>query len=139
MLTRIAVLADYASLSQGNKLNILGIFSIIYAAKMPTAHPQMQVVVQFEFEPAEAGKKDLKIALQDDDAKELFGIAGQIEVPRGEAGEPAVVNQVLQLNNVLFPKYGGYEFCVLINGEVKAHIPLKVIRLSAPASNQQQA
>ena len=48
MKTRIAVLADYASLSIEHKLNIMGIFTAINAAQTPVVHPQMKLVTQFE-------------------------------------------------------------------------------------------
>jgi len=44
----LAVLADYANVSQEGKLNIMGIFDIISSEKFPTFHPEMKLVVQFE-------------------------------------------------------------------------------------------
>ena len=128
MEIRIAALADYASISEGSKLNILGIFTQIFSEKEPIINPQMQLVVQFEFEPSEASKKDFKVVLQDDDAREIFSLSGEMEVPRARGPEPAIVNQVLKFNNVTFPKFGGYEFQVLIGGEVKAKLPVKVLK-----------
>ncbi len=126
MHIRIAVLADYASISLGDKLNVLGIFSNIFARAEPIVHAQMQLVLQFEFDASEAGKKSARIILQDDDGRELLSMNGEITVPRAPHGEPAVVNQILLLNNTSFPKFGHYQFEVLLNGRLEATIPLTV-------------
>jgi hypothetical protein len=132
MRVRIAVLADYASISIGDKLNILGIFSNIVARAEPIVHPQMQLVVQFEFDSVEAGKKDVKIVLQDEDGKDILTVRGEINVPRSPHGGPSMVNQILVLNSTNFPKFGSYEFRVLINDRTEAEIPLTVSRSSEP-------
>jgi 4-aminobutyrate aminotransferase-like enzyme len=126
MRIRIAVLADYASISLGDKLNVLGIFSNIFARAEPVVHPQMQLVLQFEFDASEAGKKNARIILQDDDGRELLSMNGEIAVPRAPHGEPIVVNQILLLNNTNFPQFGHYEFAVLLNGRLEATLPLTV-------------
>ena len=43
MLVRIAALADYASISLGDKLNILGIFSTIKARSVPIVHARFRI------------------------------------------------------------------------------------------------
>ncbi len=132
MQVRIAVLADYASISLGDKLNVLGIFSNIMARAEPVVHPQMQLVMQFEFDPTEAGKKSVWIALQDEAGNDLLTMNGEIAVPRLPHGESATVNQILLLNNTNFPKFGRYEFQVVINGRREATIPLTVRKAEEP-------
>ena len=128
MLIRIAALADYASISLGDKLNILGIFSTIMARAEPAVHGQMQLVVQYEFDPLEAGPKEARVILSGPDGEELVNMHGEILVPRVPRGESAVINQILQLNNVTFPHFGRYEFRVLLNGRLEASVPLAVRR-----------
>ena len=132
MRVRLAVLADYASVSLGDKLNIMGIFSNIMARTEPIVHPQMQLVVQFEFDPAEAGQKEMKIVLHDEDGMEILAVGGEMMVPRGQGGQPAIINQLLLMNGISFPKFGHYVFKVLINGRTEADIPLTVTRASEP-------
>lgn len=127
MRIKIAVLADYASISKGDKLNILGIFSQIRARTVPVTHPQMLIVVQYEFESLEAGRKSSQIVLQDEDAKQILSISGELEIPRKERGEAFQLNQIIQLNNVTFPKFGEYEFVVLLDERVEEHIPFRVV------------
>lgn len=132
MLVRIAALADYASLSVGDKLNILGIFSNIMARNEPVVHTQMHLVVQFEFDATEAGKKEVRILLADADGHELLSLGGEIAVPRARSGESSTINQILTLNNVTFPRFGRYEFRVLLNGRLEATIPVSVQRVQEP-------
>jgi hypothetical protein len=132
MYVRIAALADYASISLGDKLNILGIFSNIMARGEPIVHPQMQLVVQIEFDSTEAGKKDMRIVLEDEDGHDVLAVGGEVTVPRAPQGEPSVVNQILVLNNTTFPRFGRYEFRVLMNGRLEATIPLTVMRAEEP-------
>jgi hypothetical protein len=127
---RIAVLADFASIAVGQKLNILGIFTAIYASAEPIHLPQLQVVISMEFDPTEAGPKDAKIVLVDEDGKELMVIGGRLDVTRSPNPAPIIVNQVLAFGNVVFPKFGSYEFKFLVGGELKATIPLTVTQLS---------
>ena len=128
----VAVLADYASISVGGKLNILGIFSNIIASNAPVVHPQMQLVFMYEFEFTEAGNKDMKIVLVDDDGREILSMSGEVNVHRLPHGAPCQIYQIIQLNDIRFPKFGEYEFHVLINDGLVSTVPLKVIQAPEP-------
>lgn len=132
MQVRMAVLADYASLSLGDKLNVLGIFSNILARAEPIVHAQMQLVIQFEFDASETGKKNVRIMMQDEAGHELVNMNGEIVVPRLPHGESATINQILLLNNTNFPRFGRYEFRVVVNGRLEATIPLSVRKAEEP-------
>ncbi len=132
MDVRIAVLADYASISEGNKLNILGIFRAIMAPSEPVVHSQMQVVAQLEFNSSETGTKTFKTALVDADGREIFAISGEAVIPRAPHGGPSLLNHVLNLNNVVFPRFGDYEFRILLDGVTHCTIPLTVVKTVQP-------
>jgi hypothetical protein len=132
MKETIAVLADYASLSIDQKLNILGIFTRIVSRAEPVTHAQMQLVVGYEFEPAEAGRKDMKVVLIDADGRMILSMAGEVNIVPSLPGEPCAINQIIQLNNITFPKFGDYEFQVLINERIESTIPFRVVRLPIP-------
>ena len=53
MRVTLAVLADYANISQEGKLNILGIFDRIAVAEVPTSLPQMHFIMRLEAHAAE--------------------------------------------------------------------------------------
>ncbi|MGB3906069.1 MAG: hypothetical protein WBB22_14235, partial [Anaerolineae bacterium] len=57
MKMTLALLADYANVSQEGKLNIMGIFDRIFTRAFPTAHPEMRLVMRFEFGAAELGRE----------------------------------------------------------------------------------
>lgn len=136
MQVRIAVLADYASISLGNKLNIMGIFKNMTAQSAPYCHPQMQLVARFEFDSSEVGNKDLRIELVDEDGKQIFSVSGELRIERSPDGSPATANNVLCLNNMVFPKFGEYEFRILLNDRTEATIPLTVAKAQpSPDSN----
>lgn len=132
MDVRIAVLADYASMSEGQKLNILGIFTNIFSEAVPAVHPQMMLVTRFEFSSSEAGTKNFAIELVDEDGQEILSLSGELRFERERDGRPTILNQIFRLHNVTFPKFGDYEFRILINGDLKYTIPLSVIHLPSP-------
>jgi len=132
MEVRIAAVADYAALTLDRKLLIMGIFSVINAVKEPAVHPSMFLVYQIDFEASEIGKKDLKVVLMDDDGHELISLMGNVEVGRPPSGQMASYNQVIALNVLSFPKFGQYEFQILLNDRIEARVPLSVVRAELP-------
>lgn len=116
MEVKLAVLADFASVSQDNKLNILGIFQEVNTPTLPTTVPHMYLVVSFEAEPPEYGKQLLiRVALlgEDGEGGELLSLEGLAEVPQPERREDRVyVNQVIGLAGVTFEQPGDYYFAV---------------------------
>ena len=134
MKITLAVLADYANITREGKLNILGIFDVVHAQDFPMTHPQMQLVLRFEADIAEAGKtKKLEIKLMDDDGKTLFALNGNFTLGQGEAGEVMVSNQILTINMMKFENPGNHEFKILINDELKTEVPLKVVKYTPPS------
>lgn len=130
MEVNLAVLADYSNISREGKLNILGIFDTIQSRAFPATHLQMQLVMRLEASAAESGQtKTVEIKLLDADGKELFGVRGQMELKALKAAHPIKNDHILQLNNIVFEKPGDYAFHVLINGDEKAVVPLKLIKI----------
>lgn len=130
MFVRIAVLADFASLSIDNKLNILGIFRGLSASQVPTMHPQMKLVTQFEFDSTEAGDKQVRIILVDEDGHDLLTVTGDFTVARSEHGRESLFNQIIDLTGLVFPRFGDYEFRILINERMECIIPLAVTQVT---------
>lgn len=131
MEVTLALLADYANVTREGKLNIMGIFEVIHAQSFPARHPQMQLIMRFESDPAEAGTtKDVEVQLVDEDGKKLMSIGGEITLGQGRPGEPITTNQILTLNNMGFEKPGDYEFKILIQEEVRATVRLKVVQMT---------
>lgn len=136
MQIRIAALADYTNITGNGKLNIMGIFSQIHAVAVPAKHPMMQFVVQFAFEPAETGEKNIRILLQDADGKVVVSLEGVLQIPPASGSDPVIVNQLLELHDVLFPVFGSYEFVIEIDGEtMPIKVPLDVLPIPQTHAN----
>ena len=123
----LALLADYANVTREGKLNVMGLFTIINAPALPWVHPQMQLVLELEASPAEWDmQKDIEIKLLDADANPMLAVRGGVKVPRGEAGRRVRINSIMTFGNVKFNAEGDYIFAILIGGETKKEIPLRV-------------
>ncbi len=128
MEVNLAVLADYANVSQDGKLNIMGIFQEVNPPALPFSLPQLYLVVAFEAGPAEFDSwKDVRIALLDSDGSEMLALEGQAQVPRPpRPGRRAYINQVIGMNGITFEHPGDYGFSILVGGETKETVSLYV-------------
>ncbi len=132
----LAVLADYANISREGKLNIMGIFDTIFSPQFPATHPQAQLIIRFEADISEAEtKKSLEIRLIDEDGKTLMTVPGEMVLGKAQAGEQLKSEGLVTMNNMVFPRAGRYEFKILVNGEHKATVPLKVLELPRAEKN----
>jgi hypothetical protein len=139
MKVTLAVLADSANITKEGKLNILGIFDAIHVQSFPVTHPQMQLVMRFEADIAEAGKKKkLEIQLMDEDGKRLFVLGGELRLGQGQPGEIMSSNQILSINMMKFEHPGMYEFKILVNDELRSEVPLKIVK-QIPAAPSPEA
>lgn len=128
MDVRLAVLADYANQTPEGKLNIMGIFSVINPPMLPFALPTMFLVVTYAASAAEVGREHtLEVLLMDSEARQILGLKSALTVPPGvRPGVPAEVNAVLCLNGVRFEKADDYQFSILVGGQEKKAVPLRV-------------
>ena len=128
MEVTLALLADSANVSREGKLNLLGIFNVIHAQAFPAIHPKMQLVLSFEATHAEVGRqKSVEIVLFDADNNKLGSITGQLVIPKGESGYPIQLNHIIDIPPLKLEKPGDYAFRILIGGEDKKSITLRVI------------
>ena len=124
----LSAIADTANISQEGKLNITGIFNSINATSFPAVHPSMVLVFVIEGERSEAqSEHKLKVDLIDEDGNLVIpSIEGNIKFaeipPSGSIHAP----QILHLVNVQFKKQGHHEFKIIINGEVRASVPINI-------------
>lgn len=127
----LGVLADYASVSQEGKLNIMGIFSEINPPMFPFALPIMYLVLVFEAGPAEFDTdKTMKVALLDAEGKQILGIEQPLRVPQSKRpGTRVIMNSIIGLAGARFDHAGDYAFSVLVGGEEKKSVLLHVNEL----------
>jgi len=134
---RHAMLADYAMVSQAGKLSIIGIFERLFAQKCPVTHPSMCLVLSFEADRGDTGKQHrLDFQLIDADGTVQLSFGGDMAVAPPPPGENARFNHIVNLNNVLFKEFGSYEFKVLVNGEVRVGVPVRITKAEMPKQPQ---
>ncbi len=132
MIITKALLADYANIAEGGKLNVLGIFQAIYSLSFPAVHPQMQLIFMWEANRSEVGrKKNIEIQLCDSDGKKLIGIGANFVIPDGREGKKISGNEIITLNNVKFDKSGEYVFNILIDDDHKGDASFELVPIKS--------
>jgi hypothetical protein len=121
-------MADFASVSIGDKLNVLGIFDAVFAPTFPIRLVQMVFVLRFLFEFEDGGKEqDVTIRLEDEDGTPIIEGIGKVAVDRVPPGASQSKNVILQLQNVAFAAPGNYRWLVRYGQEV-VRIPFQAIQ-----------
>jgi hypothetical protein len=139
MEVKLAVLADYANVTQEGKLNILGIFTNINARTFPATHGQMQVIVSLEGHSVEAERPHhTEVHFRDADGGKIFDLKGQVFAQNARPGRPFTVNQIIQLANLPLPRPGDYSFAIFVDNDLKGTIPLSVTQIEADPPEQQR-
>src|SRR5215212_10340304 len=115
----VAVLADYANVSQDGKLNIMGIFQEINPPALPFALPQMYLVLAFTAGPAEFNtERRLRIPLLHSDGQEILAMEADMRVPSSRRpGSRAYIKETIGLAGITFPQAGDYAFHILIGDD----------------------
>jgi uncharacterized protein DUF6941 len=125
----LAVVCDYANYSVDGKLNILGVFQQVLATGYPTTVPTMYVVVSFSASPAEANtNKQIDVVLLGPDGVELGRTVQNVTVqPSGSPGIRSIVNLIVKMEMVQFPTSGDYSISILVGGEEKRAVSLRLL------------
>jgi hypothetical protein len=126
VLVDFAFICDYAEVR--GKIYALGIgFDTIFAAKVPAKHPSFCLVMQLRANIVEAGEKNLKVSLIDEDGNNIIpDINGKFNIQKPREGVENKARIALNIGNVEFPKYGSYSIHAVIDGNEIVSIPLKV-------------
>lgn len=106
----LLTICDYASISQDNKLSIIGIFEQIYVQKLPSQHPQMFIVGILK---GQSGKKDdLTLSITTPTGKDT--IPNQtIPFSIGPNGKS---NLIAGIGNMPIPEAGFYKVLLSVAG-----------------------
>ena len=128
MEVKFVFLADYANVTREGKLNVLGIFDVINTPKFPVMLPTFYLVVSYTAGAAEFGSdKDIEIVLCDEDGNRLFGAKQMLHVTRPDrSGTLFMTNQIAGIVGLPFKKPGDYQFSILVSGEEKETLSLRV-------------
>ena len=137
LLTILA--ADYANITQNGKLNVMGIFRNIYATKFPARHLSMTLVVKLGAELGEFDdERQLAVRLMDADGNELMRYESPIKVPSPSGGQRPEINAIIQINEIVFPQPGRYQFSVFVDRDAKGSLPIDVTLIEQKVSERKQ-
>ena len=132
MRVTVAKFCDYACHVDGGKSTLIGMFDTIGGAQFPLTHPTFFICVELEFQPIEGGRPvEIKLVLIDEDGKEMFGVQGNFEAPKGNA-RPATMMQAFRIDNMNFPKAGTYRLDIMGNGQPIGESLLYLVQGSTP-------
>lgn len=126
-------MAEGASKTKTNKLNIYGAFDQIHVINFPATHPSLVLVLRIGCNLTEYGQeKPLKIALvgpKGGREAELGTVVGTIKAePHTEPYSS--YDHILPIENLKLEEPGEYAFHILISNETKRIIPLKVVKVT---------
>src|SRR3990167_891819 len=120
------LLCDHAFLSIDKKVNIIGVFETINAAKFPVIHPKFVIVGSIA-----PNKKDFKMSINivDQEGSQVLGDIEEREVNLPKSGEGQNFNFIVEVVNSNFAKPGVYSVKITIDGEIIGEMPLKVVEI----------
>jgi hypothetical protein len=115
-------LCDSAFFSQEGKLNIIGMFKTIGAAKFPTNHPKMAIVLDVKV--SESTKLKIQI-LKKETGETIAKLEGKLDRKDNVKGEKEMCF-ISDFNNVKFESSGEYRVEIWIGDELMEIIPFAV-------------
>lgn len=114
-------LCDYAFLTAGNKVSLIGIFDHMWSLKFPLIAQPFHIVGVLESESQK--ETELKIEILNQDGEKVFEGGGPVKV-----GAQKTFNFMLGINNFKFEKPGTYTVRLLEKGTeiVKRELPVLI-------------
>jgi hypothetical protein len=136
---QVAVLCDAAT-DYNLKLNILGTFDTIYAAKMPAIHPQCSIALRMTFNKGEEGTHSVTLNFVDEDGKLVMpSIPINMEVAVPDDSIFISRNAIVNIQQLKFEKPGLYSIDIAMDGRQEGSIPLLVKEMPPPQEGQETA
>ena len=129
MKVEVFILCDAATDSRG-KLNILGTFDQIYAAKMPVVHPACAIALRIRFDKMEEGVHQVGLQLVDPDGRPIFQpMEGEVHPRMAADVDSVAVNLILNFQHIKFEAFADYQINLAIDHQAMASLPLRVREL----------
>lgn len=133
MKVEVFALCDAATDNHG-KLNLLGTFDQIYAAKLPVVHPACAIALRLRFDKMEEGKHIVKLQLVNPDGIPVFQtMEGEVTPRMGSDIGSVAVNLILNFQNVKFDEFTDYQINLSIDDVALASLPLRVRQMQRQA------
>ena len=133
MKVEVFALCDAATDNHG-KLNLLGTFDQIYAAKLPVVHPACAIALRLRFDKMEEGRHAVKLQLVNPDGIPVFqAMEGEVNPRMGADIGSVAVNLILNFQNVKFNEFTDYQINLSIDDVALASLPLRVRQMQRQA------
>ncbi len=132
MKIEVFALCDAARDNRG-KLNLLGTFDQIYAAKMPVVHPACAIALRLRFDKMEEGRHAVRLELVNPDGIPVFKpMEGEVAPRMGADVGSVAVNLILNFQHVKFDEFADYQINLAMDGVAMASLPLRVREMPHP-------
>ncbi len=126
MEIEIFTLCDYAVDNNG-KLTVVGTFDTITSKNYPAKHPSMAIAARLRFGKEEFNDHEFQIKFTKKDDEDWFKpLSGKMTVGKNLDQEYATTNLVVNIQHITFKEPGKYSIELLINGEWKSGLHLKL-------------
>ena len=132
--TEIFVLCDHATVSQDQKLSIIGIFDQFFVANLPTNWPKMYLVAVLKGEPTHEYSLSLKLIPPAPTDQKLPD--REIKVTLGQNGK---ANLMTELVNFPLSVAGVYKIQILNEKDLVGELEFKVNKTTATYGGQDLA
>src|SRR5688572_22057509 len=100
------LLADFANIDSGGKLNVIGNFGLMLTEQFPFSHAMMYLAIRIIVDPSEFDKEHkFTVALYDEDNNQVWGapeLSFKISAP--EVGRVAEFTPILGIQGLEFSK-----------------------------------
>lgn len=134
MKIEIFSLCDFAQAEPTGKLNILGSFDRIHAESAPIVRSVCAIVARIRFEPHEEGTKTVTLGVIDSDGQRVLPpLRAQFPVKVQPTENSIVLNCVMVIPQIKFPKFGDYQIDLAIDDKIEAALPLYIRQRPARA------
>ena len=129
----ILLVADYANVDQGGKLNVLGAFGRLYAHQFPAVHASMYLVIKLGADFEDFGQpKTLTVHFRDADGKVLLALPTMNFTVNPKAMPIPEVNFIIQVQNLMLPTAGQYDFEIMVDDAEIGILPITVEQINPP-------
>ena len=132
MKALVCLTADYANVTHDGKLNIMGVFNIIFSQDFPARHSAFYLVTKLVLELGEERKdRKLETLLLGEDANK-FKVKLLERTISFESQEPGAMPEsqgILGLRDIVFPEPGTYQFVLHVDGQFLASTPIHLKKL----------
>lgn len=128
----LAVIADYAAVTQEGKLVIAGVFDRVLAPRLPWQHPSMSLVFRLRVHPGEERGHEIRVACVDPDGREVLPpLLQRMEAPPAGPLDDASANFVLGIGGVNIGRAGRHHFEIFVDGRHERTVAFDVVLAEA--------